>query len=386
MNLFDYFEDKAFLFLEGGKTEPTEIIASAVLKSDSGIENKKQFSEKEISSIAKKLNSEKISGFSGSVNKFIESKPLDFLLSISMANKIKEILGNKKIKEIIYTGQTGFNHDVIKHLNISTPGFKDYNPSDIVVKTADGKFYGFSLKKNTPNSPTVINRSVTGFLNLTSIDKEKIAEMEKHKSNYIGEAFGLKNASHEQVTAAIKKIDEKYEKNKKLSGKGSESRPSQEKIGNHLKSEGNYYFKTINNIIHNHEDEILKSFIEDVFRSKLSSFDNLKDFDIYVVSGNAKEINKKTGVGEVLPGEAYHLKNSSKLMIQKFKNKKIGIIDDKDNLHAFEKGATSAKLHYIITLDSKPFIKVDIRFKGDYKSNPQFQAFPLPYFKKLLNV
>ena len=84
----------------------------------------------------------------------------DLGTAISSANAIRDIVGTTN--KAYWTGK-GWHAD-IKHLNPDVKGIKDYNSSDIVVKS--GKvFYGFSLKKKAKSKdidPTLINKPITG--------------------------------------------------------------------------------------------------------------------------------------------------------------------------------------------------------------------------------
>ena len=57
-------------------------------------------------------------------------------------------------------------------------------------------------------------------------------------------------------------------------------------------------------------------------------------------------------------------------------------------IHAYEKDETgkqskSAKLNYTIYSDKSPIISLEVRYKGDYTANPQFQAVATATFKNM---
>ena len=52
-------------------------------------------------------------------------------------------------------------------------------------------------------------------------------------------------------------------------------------------------------------------------------------------------------------------------------------------LNAWEKGAGAAKVFFSIFSDGDRIIDLEIRYKGSYTANPQFQAVATADFKKI---
>jgi len=55
----------------------------------------------------------------------------------------------------------------------------------------------------------------------------------------------------------------------------------------------------------------------------------------------------------------------------------------KTKLNAYEEGATAAKNFYTITDAGKDILELEIRYKGEYSANPQFQCIVTANFKNL---
>ena len=54
-----------------------------------------------------------------------------------------------------------------------------------------------------------------------------------------------------------------------------------------------------------------------------------------------------------------------------------------DKLNAWEKGAGAAKVFFSVFSDGARIIDLEIRYKGSYTANPQFQAVATADFKKI---
>ena len=84
----------------------------------------------------------------------------DLATAISSSNAILKVAPNPS--KVYWTGK-GWHKDIAK-FNPKIGNIKDYNSSDIVVKSGN-KFYGFSLKKKKQTrdiDPTLINKPITG--------------------------------------------------------------------------------------------------------------------------------------------------------------------------------------------------------------------------------
>ena len=64
-------------------------------------------------------------------------------------------------------------------------------------------------------------------------------------------------------------------------------------------------------------------------------------------------------------------------------NSKLEMKSTPGKLQAWEKGAGAAKVFFSIFSDNRRIIDLEIRYKGSYTANPQFQAVATPNFKEM---
>ena len=137
---------------EGGVkiSESTQeiMVAALVLNKYKGGTLSTEEAVKVIDNAKKKFN--KVQGASGRpelLDQF-DSNFNDLATAISSSNAILKEVPNPV--KAYWTGQ-GWHKDIAKY-NPKIGNIKDYNSSDIVVKSGNGKFYGFSLKKKGATS------------------------------------------------------------------------------------------------------------------------------------------------------------------------------------------------------------------------------------------
>ena len=87
------------------------------------------------------------------------------------------------------------------------------------------------------------------------------------------------------------------------------------------------------------------------------------------------------------PAEVKDLPNAVEAVTNAF-NSNLIMKKTPGKIHAYEKDPTgkqskSAKLNYTIYSDNRPIVNLQVRYKGDYTANPQFQAVATPVFKNM---
>ena len=122
------------------------------------------------------------SGFLETMDENKPDKLTDLAAGISAANAVRKYMGISASKNVTsYMTGNVWPKDVEK-FKVSAFGFADYNSADVMV-TADNKtFYGFSLKKKkktTDASPTLINKAFDSLLIGKEFDdtKKKLVEI-----------------------------------------------------------------------------------------------------------------------------------------------------------------------------------------------------------------
>ena len=64
-------------------------------------------------------------------------------------------------------------------------------------------------------------------------------------------------------------------------------------------------------------------------------------------------------------------------------NSKLTMVKTPGKLNAWEKGSGAAKVFFSIFSDGSQIIDLEVRYKGSYTANPQFQAVATPNFKAI---
>lgn len=94
-------------------------------------------------------------------NNGIDNNLIDLAGAISAAQGTFNWLDGKSVAKVYLTGKSW--HEDIEKYRVPFKGWKDFNASDIVVRTKKDGFYGVSLKKKQSYSqadPTMINKSI----------------------------------------------------------------------------------------------------------------------------------------------------------------------------------------------------------------------------------
>ena len=291
----------------------------------------------------------------------------DLATAISSSNAIlKEISSPVKA---YWTGK-GWGPDIAKY-NPPVGGVKDYNSSDIVVKGSNGIFYGFSLKKKAKSKdvdPTLINKPITGNVGILKdiLGAKEVDSIEKSKELFFDYVV------YKHTKKSVKGVDVK-EKNKII------SLISQKQMGVYLKDRKNTFFRRVNQVITKHSEEFVKAFIELLFRTKMKDIEDAGEFKFYLLTGIGRFIG---GTVEVEEAENKDVPQTIEALTKIFSSK-LTMRTTPGKLNAWEKGAGAAKVFFSIFSDGDRIIDLEIRYKGSYTANPQFQAVATADFKKI---
>ena len=291
----------------------------------------------------------------------------DLATAISSSNAIlKEISSPVKA---YWTGK-GWGPDIAKY-NPPVGGVKDYNSSDIVVKGSNGIFYGFSLKKKAKSKdvdPTLINKPITGNVGILKdiLGAKEVDSIEKSKELFFDYVV------YKHTKKSVKGVDVK-EKNKIIAS------ISQKQMGVYLKDRKNTFFRRVDQILTKHAEEFVKSFIELLFRTKMKDIEDTGEFKFYLLTGIGRFVG---GTVEVEEAENKDVPQTIEALTKIF-NSKLTMTTTPGKLNAWEKGAGAAKVFFSIFSDGARIIDLEIRYKGSYTANPQFQAVATADFKAI---
>ena len=291
----------------------------------------------------------------------------DLATAISSSNAIlKEISSPVKA---YWTGK-GWGPDIAKY-NPPVGGVKDYNSSDIVVKGSNGIFYGFSLKKKAKSKdvdPTLINKPITGNVGILKdiLGAKEVDSIEKSKELFFDYVV------YKHTKKSVKGVDVK-EKNKIIAS------ISQKQMGVYLKDRKNTFFRRVNQVLTKHSEEFVKAFIELLFRTKMKDIEDSGEFKFYLLTGIGRFVG---GTVEVEEAENKDVPQTIEALTKIF-NSKLTMTTTPGKLNAWEKGAGAAKVFFSIFSDGARIIDLEIRYKGSYTANPQFQAVATADFKAI---
>jgi hypothetical protein len=349
----------------------------------------------------------------------------DLAGGISAAKGVRDYLsksgesGGSRLSPSIYMTGNVWPKDVEK-FRISAYGFEDYNSADVIM-TADSKmYYGVSLKKKrnaTGGEPTLINKAFDSVLQGKQFDpvKEKLAKARQdYFSSLVIEAVnkGLILKSHIKDFDQLKKTEqgrkelfEAKRKDKKLfdrsyiDTKGSAKMKGGYKedktndansmryfVNKSLAQKDNPLWKEFIKVMNEYSDLFADSLINIILKTKLYEELDAKQlgkykFNFFLVTGTGDVSSK----GEVKIGEASVIPLKTTLcgltrIQEQFKNKKYEIVLNEDK----KSSSDAAKIFLQLKKGNITLLDLEIRYKGAFTPQPQFQGTINSDFKKLL--
>ena len=365
---------------------------SEVKKNPKGV----QFGNKQISD-----------GFLETMDENKPDKLTDLAAGISAANAVRKYMGVSASKNVTsYMTGNVWPKDVEK-FKVSAYGFADYNSADVMV-TADNKtFYGFSLKKKkktTDASPTLINKAFDSLLIGEEFDdtKKKLVEIRtEYFADLVIEAVKKKIL----LKKDIKNFDNLASNNKKelfeakqrdknqfdkvyIDTKGWASADKGYKEDDTRNPQSMRFF--VNSKLAEPKNPLFEAFVKVMNKNSQLFADSLLNIILKIKlfdEMDAKELEKfkfdfalVTGVGYVR-GDDVFVGTSSVVDLKTtlcgltrldkyYKNDKYKIVIDK------EKSAKSnaAKIFLQLKRGILVLLDLEIRYKGQFTPQPQFQA------------
>lgn len=295
----------------------------------------------------------------------------DLATAISSSNAILDIVGTAR--KVFWVGKTWDSE--ISPFNPPMGNIRDYNSSDIVVLGTDGIYYGFSLKKKSTKKaqdPTLINKPITGsrsFLKGLMSDQD-LTKIEDAKYSFFDSVI---MDHYNKTKRELKKIKDKDKT--KLIGQISQS-----KMGTYLKSKKNKFFKTADKIIlSGGGSEFAVAFLEQIFRTKLSEVESAGKFKFYLLTGIGQNGSEQLSVDSA---DVQDLPSTMEV-VSKLIDEGLTVKRTSKKKQAWDEGTNAAKIFHTIYAGNKPIVNIEVRYKGSYTANPQFQATATPNFKNL---
>jgi len=373
----------------------------------------------------------------------VSSRVGDMAVGVSAAIAIRSYMKiGTSDKVIVYT--TGNNWPTaVQDFQVDAAGFSSYNSSDLIVTTDNKNFFGISLKKKKTvkaNDPTLINKAFTSAFNVSESGNKEVYDqfqvlkenLEKLKINYFADiiidavegngTFDEKgNKSSTPIIAKTLidgfdnfKISNKEElfkatqRNKKYfdrtyintkgwatASEGYQSNKTKDKrsmryfVNDRLKQRPNPLWEKMTDIIKSGADTLGKHLINIVLKSQL-----YKELDAKKLDNVAFKFALVTGVGNVTPKKTVTISTAKTVdlkttlcgltRIAKMYKGPYQVIQNRETADA----STAAKVFFKVVKGTSPQINVldlEVRYGGDFNSQPQFQGGMTKEFKALLD-
>lgn len=392
-----------------------------LLKAGESTENLVSF----VNSVKKMIESTEKIKFGSSKNEFVRAmnpqnnKVLDdFCRAISGAIGTKEWLTkhhNEPADTVIKTGYMTGNiwPSPVNAFKFEAFGMKDYNSSDIILYTgkqgSNEYYYGVSLKKKDTElapDPTIINKAFDSIMDgpqfdaikdklrdvrvqwfaskVREADKKGLIEIEdRHKKLNDAELLMAKPTDQEAKGSKGKQ----YVNLKGTLAEGYDNEAASfKKWMNKEVGTGNLFTQLVK-IIEPHMEMFANSLINLVFKAKLNDKLNAnRDLDKYYfgftlatgVGRHHPKTGPSIGKGQIYPQESV-LCALSHLAAAKKPYKMVQVPNP-----AAKKDSVAAKVFFEIRVGKVKLLDLQLRYKGDFKSQPQFFAFMTDDFKRIL--
>ena len=298
--------------------------------------------------------------------------------AVSAANAIIEA-GYGSADMVYLTGQAW--DDDVKEFQMTKHGMKDFNSSDFIIRKGKN-FVGISLKKkkrSTENDPTLINKAFTSLLSEKKFDKVR---------NQIDDDAGAFYVHVIKLAQKLKLLSPELEKDIK------KNRPSRknwkqfiQRIPNDLVNRvlkgKQTLFKRMAQTIDKNSDLIAEQLITLIFKADLQELKKV-NFDFALVTGIG-EYGPRKGV-VVEKGEYKDIDTTTTMIDELFTKGKPKMILTPGASQAFDPGAKAANIKFTLMIGKQSIANIVLRYKGDFRSAPNFNAEMTPEFKKLFKA
>ena len=336
----------------------------------------------------------RVNGAAGAKGIFVDDENGDYVnlaKALSISNYVLQEIGrDARVKAVWQTG-TAWAAEV-KKFNVGPKTIKNYNSSDIIVKFEKrGKthYWGISLKKKGINEaePTLLNKPLmgaSGFLKgyLTTQEIKKVDDAKKKFFvNGVNKITGkpIKDLEKLTVKQLSKELDayftdeKKQEKSLFIRGQGPFAQLP------------NIYFKELDAVFTERFDKnekFFKEFLDTIFKIDLTAYLKGTNFHFSLITGEGDYKNGKVlEVRKPSEKEGTTMTEIFTKMFGKYSGKsdafRIMPLSTylPTKLNAFEPNATAAKLYYCLVVNKVQIVDIEVRYKGSFGPEPQFQVF-----------
>lgn len=345
----------------------------------------------------------------------------DLAAGVSAALAMQEEAGSiakRKTPTLYMTGNVWPQE--VEKFRVNAHGFEDYNSADVILTYDDKMYYGVSLKKkrnSNAGEPTLINKAFDTVLQGQEFDKvkEQLADVRRqYFSNLVIEAVEngliLKNDiknfdTLKKTDAGRKELFEAKQRDKKLfdrsyidtkgsakmkegykSDKTNDPNSMRYFVNKKLAEKDNQLWKFFIEIMNSHADLFADSLINVILKTKL--FDELESKDLKKFKFGFFLV---TGVGDVSSKGEVRVSTASAISLkttlcgltrinEKMKNGKYEIVLNEQKKNASD----AAKVFLQLKKSNVTLLDLELRYKGQFTPQPQFQGTINSQFKELL--
>lgn len=382
----------------------------------------------------------------GFVSLMVEKNAADMVVGISAAYGIRDFMniGMNKIPKVYMTGNV-WPKDV-EIFKVSAYGFPDYNSSDILVTTDNKSYYGISLKKKksvTAGDPTLINKAFDTVLadpsnaefkkikdSLTKVRTDYFSSLVmeaiesdlinwRHINNSSGQKFKTKRefdswagtaAGKKELFTGSKRDKSLFSVKNYINLKGSAhpkflkthkqgynwdpdkgalksySGPSMRNfVNSKLAEPNNPLWKKFIGVMNNNAEVFADALINVILKKYL-----YKEVDAQTLKKYKFHFALVTGIGDISKDTA-RVQESKVIPLkttlcgltrieEQFKNKPYEIVIDTSK----KEDSDAAKIFFKLKRGKVDILDLELRYKGDFNPQPQFQGGISKQFKNLL--
>lgn len=255
---------------------------------------------------------------------------------------------------------------------------KDYNSSDFIIKKGND-FLGVSLKKkkrSTEADPTLINKAFTTLLRGKEFDKLR-TQIDKDAGAFY--VHVIKLAAKLKILSPELMKDIKKNKPSDKNWKQYIQRIPNDLVNRVLKGRRTLFGDMAQTVVNNSE-LIANQLVQLIFKSDLKELRKV-NFDFALVTGIGDYGTRKGVVVE--KGEYKDIETVSTTMDKLFSDGKPSMRLTPGASQAFDRNATAANIKFDLMIGKVVIANITLRYKGDFRSAPNFTAEMTQEFKKI---
>ena len=349
------------------------------------------------------------------------AKVADMAVGVSAAISIRKYMNTSSEKVITYMTGNVWPKEV-EDFQVSAYGFTDYNSSDIVVRkfSDKNKFYGISLKKKKTvkaADPTLINKAFSTAFDGEEFDdlKEELVETRiEYFANLVIEAVEkgiilkkdiknfdtLKKRNKKELFEAKQKDKNQFGNKSYIDTKGYATADDGYLASNTKDPKSMRYFvnsklsdkrnnalwDAFENIMDKGGSKLAENLINIILKQNL--FEELeakelgdRKFDFALVTGIASA--SPSGIVNIQSGKVISLKTTL-CGLSRIDNQYKGDYKVVQDIEATKK-SSAAKIFFKLVKGGLNLLDLEVRYKGSFSPQPQFQGGQNKDFKRLLD-